>query len=88
MPPVLASLLGIVAILAFAFLLSNAKTKIRLRVVVSAFALQALLAFLVLRTPGGRMVASSAERLPPRSLTLELRQVRLSVARRGRTCSM
>ncbi|EOD38758.1 hypothetical protein EMIHUDRAFT_454569 [Emiliania huxleyi CCMP1516] len=31
------------------------------------------------------MVASSAERLPPRSLTLELRQVRLSVARRGRT---
>ena len=56
MPPVIASLLGIVAILAFAFLLSNAKTKIRLRVVVSAFALQALLAFLVLRTSGGRMV--------------------------------
>ena len=39
MPPVLASLIGIVAILAVAFLLSNAKTKIRLRVVVSAFAL-------------------------------------------------
>ena len=56
MPPVLASLLGIAAILAFAFLLSNAKSKIRLRVVVSAFALQALLAFIVLRTPGGRMV--------------------------------
>ena len=56
MPPVLASLLGIVAILAFAFLLSNAKRKIRLRVVVSAFALQALLAFLILRTSGGRMV--------------------------------
>mgnify|MGYP000365563922 FL=1 len=56
MPPVLASLLGIVAILAFAFLISNAKTKIRLRVVVSAFALQALLAFLVLRTSGGRLV--------------------------------
>ena len=32
--------------------------------------------------------ATSAERLPPRSLTLELRQVRLSVARRGRTCSL
>jgi len=56
MPPVLASLLGIVAILAFAFLLSNAKRKIRLRVVVSAFALQALLAFLILRTSGGQMV--------------------------------
>jgi len=56
MPPVLASLLGIVAILAFAFLISNAKTKIRLRVVVSAFALQALLAFLILRTSGGRLV--------------------------------
>ena len=56
MPPVLASLLGIVAILAFAFLLSNAKRKIQLRIVVSAFALQALLAFLILRTSGGRMV--------------------------------
>ena len=56
MPPVLASLLGIVAILGFAFLISNAKTKIRLRVVVSAFALQALLAFLILRTSGGQMV--------------------------------
>ena len=56
MPPVLASLLGIVAILAVAFLLSNAKRQIRLRVVLSAFALQALLAFLVLRTSGGRMV--------------------------------
>ena len=56
MPPVLASLLGIVAILAFAFLLSNAKRKIQLRIVVSAFALQALLAFLILRTSGGQMV--------------------------------
>ena len=56
MPPVLASLLGIVAILTFAFLLSNAKRKIQLRIVVSAFALQALLAFLILRTSGGRMV--------------------------------
>ncbi len=56
MPPVLASLLGIAAILAFAFLLSNNKRKINLRIVASAFALQALLAFLVLRTPGGRMV--------------------------------
>ena len=56
MPPVLASLLGIVAILAVAFALSTAKSKIRLRVVLSAFALQALLAFLVLRTSGGRIV--------------------------------
>jgi CNT family concentrative nucleoside transporter len=54
MPPVIASLLGIVAILALAFLLSTGKRRIRLRVVAAAFALQALLAFLVLRTPWGR----------------------------------
>ncbi|MFA9199889.1 MAG: NupC/NupG family nucleoside CNT transporter [Cypionkella sp.] len=53
MPPVVASLLGIVAILAIAFALSNAKRKIRLRVVAAAFALQALIAFIVLRTPWG-----------------------------------
>ncbi|ROT97139.1 NupC/NupG family nucleoside CNT transporter [Altererythrobacter sp. FM1] len=53
MPPVLASLLGIVAILAIAFLLSNGKRRIQLRIVGAAFALQAFLAFLVLRTPWG-----------------------------------
>lgn len=53
MPPVLTSLLGIVAILAIAFLLSTGKRRIRLRIVGAAFALQALLAFLVLRTPWG-----------------------------------
>lgn len=53
MPPVVASLLGIVAILAIAFVLSNAKRRIRLRVVGAAFALQALIAFIVLRTPWG-----------------------------------
>ncbi len=53
MPPVVASLLGIVAILAIAFVLSNGKRRIRLRIVGAAFALQALLAFLVLRTPWG-----------------------------------
>lgn len=54
MHPVATSLLGIVAILALAFLLSTGKRRIRLRVVGAAFALQALLAFLVLRTPWGR----------------------------------
>ena len=54
MPPILTSLLGIVAILLIAFLLSTGKRRINLRVVGSAFALQALLAFLVLRTPWGR----------------------------------
>lgn len=53
MPPVVASLLGIVAILAIAFALSNAKRRIRLRIVGSAFALQALIALIVLRTPWG-----------------------------------
>ncbi|MFN6933866.1 MAG: NupC/NupG family nucleoside CNT transporter [Tsuneonella sp.] len=53
MPPVVASLLGIVAILAIAFVLSNGKRRISLRIVGSAFALQALLAFIVLRTPWG-----------------------------------
>ena len=53
MHPVVTSLLGIVAILALAFLLSTGKRRIRLRVVGAAFALQALLAFIVLRTPWG-----------------------------------
>ncbi|MEO1969437.1 MAG: nucleoside transporter C-terminal domain-containing protein [Sphingomonadaceae bacterium] len=56
MPSVLANILGIVAILAIAFLLSTGKRRIRLRVVGAAFALQALMAFLVLATSGGRAV--------------------------------
>ena len=56
MPPILANLLGILAILAIAFLLSVGKRRIRLRVVAAAFALQALMAFLVLATSGGRLV--------------------------------
>ena len=54
MHPVLTSLIGIVAILAIAFVLSTGKRRIRLRIVAAAFGLQALLAFLVLRTPWGR----------------------------------
>ncbi|MBH5323167.1 NupC/NupG family nucleoside CNT transporter [Aurantiacibacter sediminis] len=53
MPPQLISLAGIAAILAIAFLLSTGKTRIRPRVVLAAFALQALMALLVLRTPWG-----------------------------------
>jgi CNT family concentrative nucleoside transporter len=54
MPPILASLTGILAILAIAFVLSTGKKRIRLRVVGAAFALQALIALLVLRVPWGR----------------------------------
>jgi CNT family concentrative nucleoside transporter len=56
MPPILANLLGILAILLIAFLLSVGKRRIRPRVVAAAFALQALMAFLVLGTSGGRFV--------------------------------
>jgi CNT family concentrative nucleoside transporter len=51
---VLLGLLGILAILAIAFLFSSNRRAIRLRVVGAAFALQALIAFLVLRTDWGR----------------------------------
>ncbi len=56
MPPILANLLGILSILAIAFLLSVGKRRIRPRVVAAAFALQALMAFLVLGTTGGRFI--------------------------------
>lgn len=47
------SVFGIIAILAIAFLLSSGKRRIKLRVVGAAFALQALMALLVLRTDFG-----------------------------------
>ena len=50
---ILFSLLGIVAILAIAFLLSSGKRRIKLRIVGAAFALQAVMALLVLRTGFG-----------------------------------
>jgi CNT family concentrative nucleoside transporter len=49
----LLSLAGVFAILAIAFALSSAKRKINLRVVGSAFALQAITALIVLRTDAG-----------------------------------
>lgn len=49
----LSSVAGILAILAIAFALSSAKRRINLRVVGSAFALQAIMALLVLRTGAG-----------------------------------
>ena len=52
----LLGLLGIAAILAIAFLFSSNRRAIRLRVVGAAFALQAVIAFLVIRTSGGRQV--------------------------------
>ena len=53
---ILFSLLGIVAILGIAFLLSSGKRNIKLRVVGAAFVLQALMAVLVLRTDFGVQV--------------------------------
>ncbi len=53
MPPFLLSLAGIASILLIAFLLSSGKKRIKLRVVGAAFALQAIMALLVLRTPFG-----------------------------------
>ncbi len=55
MPPILTSLFGIAAILLLAFLLSTGKRRIKLRIVGAAFALQVLMAFLVLSTPWGRV---------------------------------
>lgn len=49
----LLSLAGVLAILAIAFALSSAKRQINLRVVGSAFALQAITALIVLRTEAG-----------------------------------
>ena len=59
MSPILINLVGIVAILLLAFLLSTGKRRISLRVVGAAFALQALLALLVLRTPFGVQLIQS-----------------------------
>jgi len=56
MSPILINIIGILAILLVAFLLSTGKRRIKLRVVGAAFALQTLMAFLVLATSGGRAV--------------------------------
>ncbi|WP_245806136.1 NupC/NupG family nucleoside CNT transporter [Erythrobacter donghaensis] len=50
---ILLSLVGVLAILAIAFALSSGKRQINLRVVGSAFALQAITALIVLRTEAG-----------------------------------
>ena len=50
---------GIAVIILIAILFSSNRRAIRLRVVGAAFALQALIAFLVLRTSGGRQVIQS-----------------------------
>ncbi len=55
----LLGIVGILAILAIALLFSSNRRAIRLRVVGAAFALQAVIAFLVLRTTGGRQVIQS-----------------------------
>lgn len=62
MPVWLINIGGIVVILGIAFLLSTGKRRIRLRVVGAAFALQALLAFLVLRTEWGREAINAMAR--------------------------
>ncbi len=62
MPHQIISLAGIAVILALAFALSTARRRIRLRVVGAAFALQALMALLVLRTPWGTAVIAGMSR--------------------------
>ncbi|AKM10686.1 NupC/NupG family nucleoside CNT transporter [Croceicoccus naphthovorans] len=62
MPSQIISLAGIAVILAIAVLLSTARRRIRLRVVGAAFALQALMALLVLRTPWGVAAISAMSR--------------------------
>ena len=54
MAPQLMSIVGIAVILLMAFGLSTGRRRIRLRVVGAAFALQALLALLIVRTDPGR----------------------------------
>ncbi len=56
MPQQVYSLIGIIAILGIAFLLSTGKKRINFRVVGAAFGLQALMAFLVIGTSGGATV--------------------------------
>jgi CNT family concentrative nucleoside transporter len=56
---ILLGLVGIAVIILIAILFSSNRRAIRLRVVGAAFALQALIAFLVLRTSGGRQVIQS-----------------------------
>ena len=60
MPSILINLVGIVVILAIALALSSNRRAIRLRVVGPAFALQAIIAFLVLYTPWGRAAIAGA----------------------------
>lgn len=60
--PILLSLAGVLAILGIAFALSSAKRRINLRVVGSAFALQAFTALLVLRTDVGVAVIGGLSR--------------------------
>ena len=55
----LLGLVGILVIAAIAIVFSSNRRAIRPRVVLAAFALQALIAFLVLRTSGGRQVIQS-----------------------------
>ena len=55
----LLGVVGVAVIILIAILFSSNRRAIRLRVVGAAFALQALIAFLVLRTAGGRQVIQS-----------------------------
>jgi CNT family concentrative nucleoside transporter len=59
---ILIGIAGIAVILGIAFLLSNNKRAIRLRVVGAAFALQAGIAFLVLYVPAGKAVIEAMAR--------------------------
>ena len=61
MAPKIVNLAGILAILAIAWLLSTNRKAIRLRIVGPAFALQAVIAFLVLYTSWGRAAIQAVD---------------------------
>ncbi len=62
MKPIAIGLLGVAAILAVAILLSTDRKRIRPRIVVTAFALQAGIAVMVLYVPAGRAAVGGAAR--------------------------
>ena len=65
-------LLGIISILALAYLLSNNRNKINLKLVLSGLSLQVFFAVLILKVPGGKWVFQAVDKVikDPRLLRL------------------
>ena len=56
-------LLGIISILALAYLLSNNRNKINLKLVLSGLSLQFFFAVLILKVPGGKWVFQAVDKV-------------------------